>query len=58
MDEPFPLPTPLPCRECHQSTIDPQCLCASCRERFLREFADAERRGIKPQPIDRREYRG
>lgn len=51
-------PTPLPCRRCDQPTTDPHCVCADCRQQTLREFEQMERRGIKIEPLDRRESRG
>ena len=45
LNEPFPLPTRLPCRRCGES-IDPQELyCVACQRRNAEEFALMQARG-------------
>jgi len=48
---------PLPCRRCGLPTVEPSCVCRECRDQTLRELQQQEARGIKPEILERREYR-
>ena len=56
MDEPFPLPTRLPCRRCESLIDSLEIYCPACQAKNAEEFQQLEARG-QIKPIDRRESR-